>query len=326
MTARDLETRSRTLLAKLRAPVSVPVPPLDAAERDRALAGLGELIRAAPAQRRAHRARRRQLQWAVALPAAAAVLLAVGAVASLAVPGSPRSESAPEDLAVGPTLVAGSLMTADGTVLAPGERFLGQGTLRTPEGQSALVLTQAGVQLTFAPDSSASVPAVDQAQRFDLARGQLSLDVPPMPAGEALSVVTPDASVVVHGTRFSVAYDASVTPATCVRVTEGRVSVKRRGGSEEVLGAGDSSGCGEGLAQPAKLAAPDPSVKPSRPPPSTLDQQNLLMQRALVAERAQRYQQAERDLQRLLDRYPGSPYRAEAQRVLARVRAKQQAQ
>jgi ferric-dicitrate binding protein FerR (iron transport regulator) len=325
MTARDLENRSRTILAQLRAPISMPAPPLGATEREQSLAELGDLIRAVPAQRQAYRERRRQRQWAVALPAAATVLLAVGAVAYLGMsraPDSPNPDGSPTS---GPTLVAGSLVTADGTMLTPGQQFAGSGTLRTPEKQSALVLTQAGVQLTFAPDSRASVPAAAQTQRFDLARGQLSLDVPPLPAGDALSVVTPEATVVVHGTRFSVTYDAEAKPPTCVRVTEGRVSVVRRGGGEEVLGAGDTSGCGEVTVAPGKPPALEPSVQPARPPASTLGQQNLLMKRALAAEQAGRYEQAENDLQRLLARYPDSPYKVEAQRALARVRAERSA-
>ncbi len=322
MTARDLETRSRTLLAPLRAPVPVPAPPLETEERERSLIELGDWIRAVPQQRAAHRARRRIRGWVLALPVAASVLLAMGGVAYLSAPALEAPPPVASDTA-GATLVAGSLRTEQGVALVPGQRFAEAGVLRTPRDQSALVLTRAGVQLTVAPDSMAGVPSAHQEQRFVLERGQLSLDVPPLPAGQLLSVVTADATVVVHGTRFSVTYDDEATPATCVRVTEGRVSVTR-GDRVEMLNAGDASGCGEVAPPPPKPAEPEPSVFPSRPPPSTLAQQNRLWQRALAAEQAGRREAAARDLERLLAQYPGSPFRAEAQRALARVRAPQQ--
>jgi TolA-binding protein len=98
--------------------------------------------------------------------------------------------------------------------------------------------------------------------------------------------------------------------------------VKRRSGAEAMLTAGDASGCGE----PEKST--DTSIKGAAavaqrlPPKSTLSQQNDLLKHGLAAEHRGDLARAEADLGRLLARYPDSPFTAEAQRALARVRAK----
>lgn len=86
---------------------------------------------------------------------------------------------------------------------------------------------------------------VEQKERFrphiKLARGQVRVQVPPMPSGGKLVVSTPDAEVIVHGTRFSVQRKDNQTE-TSVRVEEGLVEVQPRGGNRAAvfLRAGES--------------------------------------------------------------------------------------
>lgn len=354
----DMAAASREVLALLRSPVSVSSAQDVAAEREQFLPRLVSMIRALPQQRAAHRAGRRRRFWAATAAAAALVLVMGGAALN-----GRSDEVAPEasDTAAprGATLMAGSLRTEQGRPLTGGERFAEDAPLTTPADQSALVLTEAGVQVTFAPATRASIPAPQQRQRMNLSRGQVTLDVPPLPRGTSLSVVTPEATVVVHGTRFSVAHDVN-TQATCVRVTEGRVAVTRRGSGWQVVVAGQSSGCGEAEATPAKalrsssaaaaspdvrvaakarvaqrrrsqarrnrVTAPAPATEPpagpaaGSQPPSTLAQQNRLLTQALAAEQSGNYATAELKLKSLLSRFPDSPFAAEASRALQRIR------
>lgn len=321
MTHED-EAASRAVLAELRGPVSVPSFPDDCPDRAIALDHIAGLIRRAPADRRAFRARRWRQRVGVWAAAAAALVAVGGGWAAMS--GSGVGDVA-RDTPDGATLVAGSLLTEHGEELSPGRPFAGGTVVRTPADQSALVLTPTGVQLTLTPATRATMPAATADQAFLLASGQLSLDVPPLPSGKSLRVVTRDAVVTVHGTRFSVAYDAGANAPTCVRVSEGRVMVARTGGGSEMLAAGEASGCvgaGDALAPqpPRKVAVSSP------PPParsaSTLKQENDLLRQGLAAEQGGDLRAAEAELTRLIERYPESPFAPEARRALARVRGK----
>lgn len=86
---------------------------------------------------------------------------------------------------------------------------------------------------------------VEQKERFrpniKLARGQVRVHVPPLPSGGKLVVETPDAEVIVHGTRFAVTREEG-SSETSVRVEEGLVEVLPKGGNRAAvfLRAGES--------------------------------------------------------------------------------------
>ncbi|HTN88089.1 MAG TPA: FecR family protein [Sorangium sp.] len=102
-----------------------------------------------------------------------------------------------------------------------------------------------------------------------LERGRVSVAVPPLAAGMTLSVRTPDTTITVHGTRFSV--ERLVGPEgepveTRVSVVEGRVAL-RHGAVERLVGQGEtwsSRGAEPGVAPPAGGAAGDAQAPPPR--------------------------------------------------------------
>jgi hypothetical protein len=190
------------------------------------------------------------------------------------------------------------------------------------------LVADGGVHIGFAPDSTADLTFAATSRRIALNRGKVELAVPPLETGSKLSVSTPNAVVVVHGTKFSVEYEGG---ATCVRVTEGVVSVQREG-SHETLRVGEVSGCGAakqareaGAPAKAQVDAAEARrvarAKGSNSQVATLKQENVLFRRALAAEQDHDLGAADANLRRLLDRYPSSPLAGEARRVLARVRA-----
>ncbi len=174
-----------------------------------------------------------------------------------------------------------------------------------------------------------------------LLAGSIRCQVPHLPAGEQFSVVTPNATVIVHGTAFSVLVSGIAEAVrTCVRVSDGRVVVKSPEG-ERVLGPGMTWGC-ETVGPPAEAGErlpDDPTLAPSAVPPATgreqtrtpavkpagtLDAENQLFQTALAAERVGNLSAAETSLERLLSKYPGSLLSTDARIALARVRRKPQ--
>jgi len=193
-------------------------------------------------------------------------------------------------------------------------------------------------------------------EQLQLARGSVRVQVPKLGKGSSFSVHTPDAKVTVHGTVFSVTISGEGTmSATCVQVSEGRVSVER-GGKVSMLTAGEQLNCEKGsavathsVAPPAASAsgaaqatrtpteldrAPAPPL-PARPPGAArpasttrraeeqeLSAQNALLAAALRAERAGRYIEARAQLEALLTRYPASALKSDAERSLERLRRK----
>jgi hypothetical protein len=85
-----------------------------------------------------------------------------------------------------------------------------------------------------------SISGRGQEERLRLESGTVSVRVPPLTAGAALSVETSDGDVVAHGTRFRV--DRS-TEGTRVTLTEGKVIIhpRGRGRPDIVLRPGESA-------------------------------------------------------------------------------------
>lgn len=72
---------------------------------------------------------------------------------------------------------------------------------------------------------------------IELVEGSASFAVPHLEPAQRFVVALPDAEIEVRGTRFDVAVEAGATRS--VSVTEGRVVLRRRGGDELALRAGD---------------------------------------------------------------------------------------
>ena len=166
---------------------------------------------------------------------------------------------------------------------------------------------------------------------LELEQGLVTLQVAKLAPGLGLSVQTPDARVIVHGTRFSVQVQPR-TPSgtvTTVAVTEGRVEVDS---ADRVvfLGPGEhwsSQSAGlEGSALPAAGAEPSPSagtraapLATQASPPlasaaraahmnqSTLAEENRLYTQALAHAGSTELSSALSELALLIQRYPHSP-------------------
>lgn len=233
-----------------------------------------------------------------------------------------------------------------------------------PLDVGAELATRAGRgELVFASGSSCALSAETQVRIVDagargretlsLSRGRVDIEVPKRPDPIAFSVETPDARVVVHGTRFSVEVDPlKKNGATRVAVSRGIVSVHARG-QEFRLGAGQSwpdpeapaasspleRAAGEpgpeatraaDLAAEPKHEEPAPKASPARPrakaraakavraaaaklSAARLAEENALFAAAMGKKKAGDANAALQDLERFLQRYPDSVLRQEAE-------------
>lgn len=219
-----------------------------------------------------------------------------------------------------------------------GDAPVGQGDeLRTGQNASARASLPTGAVVDVGP--WARVRFVSLAggsalrDRLELVAGRVQVRVPKLRAGDELRVQTADATVVVHGTRFSV---ERVPPSggrpggTRVAVAEGVVTVDSAQG-ERTLTAGmelvtlpDAPAAEVAPATPtfAPTAAPasEPSTNAATNPPSTLGAENALLAQAMRLHRGGQADRALRLLDGFVGRYPGSPLmetaRAEQLRIL----------
>jgi hypothetical protein len=281
--------------------------------------------------------RRRRTSWSRMAWLAAALSAGVGA-------GVLYGRSGDGD--VNTVTVSGDLVEID----AAEERTKLRGSLRvSPLGRveagesGAQISTREGLELELGPLASAGIGQLGGgrlAQRVRLDSGSIRCSVPKLAGGREFSVSTPDALVVVHGTRFSVEVEPMEDglSQTCVRVTEGRVAV-HGAGSVVLLGAGDEHGCGDLAASAVAPKLPtvsekvvtSTSAKPRKAADvgiakanaakeqGTLGRETELLQSALRAEQAGDIEGARRQLQQLLQRYPDSPLSDEASSMLRRV-------
>jgi hypothetical protein len=327
----DDAARVRTLLEPLR---SAPVPVTDAdtasAERQRIVARMAARIVEIPAER-TRRGRARRAGWLLA--AAGGILVLAGSSVWMAQSWFGQGQAIGAGAAVasrgGTTVLDGQVRTDGAATLSSGA-FVGEAAFTTPGDSSARVVTDGGVLVEVAPATRARVRSASLA-RVELMDGAVTLDVPPQKPGASVRVVTPDATVTVHGTRFTVTFIAGAsTPRTCVRVDHGKVSVARNGLDaegrplSELLTAGQSSGCEpiekvEPAPEPSSVEPPRATGRPSGAQTSTLAQENRLLQEALAAEQAGEMGRAKARLRTLLARYPHSGFAGEAERALERI-------
>jgi ferric-dicitrate binding protein FerR (iron transport regulator) len=179
--------------------------------------------------------------------------------------------------------------------------------LSTAPDARARMVVDSGATVELVADTRVRVRAA-RGERIAISVGEIAVHVPKLGANESFRVETPDAEVTVHGTSFVVSVHDGKTRVT---VSDGVVTVKD-GAGESTLRAGDAWPAPP--PPPPPSAAPAPSAAPPRvrPDPSTLDDQNRLLQRALASRRQGDDARALVDLDALLVRYPGSPLAQEA--------------
>lgn len=247
------------------------------------------------------------------------------------------------------------------------ERTLLSGNLKAaPLGRvetgelGASISTVEGLDLELGPQTSARVGQLGgraERQRVHLEAGSIRCHVPKLGDAREFSVVTPDALVIVHGTRFSVEVhpDEAGVAHTCVRVSEGRVSVQGHQGAPVFLERGGQFGCGgdsahvldaiatEGVSDlvvgdelpTASESAPGsesrkgagtvgkPGVRETQTT-GTLSEETRLLQAAVRAEQKGDVDVAQSYLDRLLATYPRSPLAQDARLMRQRLSARQE--
>ncbi|HEX7669350.1 MAG TPA: FecR domain-containing protein [Polyangiaceae bacterium] len=330
----DEAGEARRLLAVLRERPHSIDPARTEAQRARAIPRLESHVERVAA-RRANRSSRR---WILAFAAAAAVLVGVGVGVGVGHWQHPVLASAP---GAAIRAVEGHLVHrvsgATYTVSA-GDRLMlpVEGELETDPASRATLETMQGLELHVEGGSRLTLSGMSVSgpeRSVELQDGQIGCSVPKLPKGEHFSVVTPNARVVVHGTRFTVrveSVEVGVT-RTCVRVQEGVVSVHDRAGVATLL-VGDEWGCGAVAARgtEARSAPPfqrrplHPSLRAdtarTRPERTgTLAEETALLQTGLAAERRGQRGPAAAAFTRLLSRFPDSPLAPEARGALDRV-------
>jgi len=296
----------------------VQVPPQDAsaaaARRERMIGRIGSTIRAEALAKEA-RAKRTRVIGAIAV--AAGVLMAAGVAWRVGARGAARPVAAHKSPARVAAASGAVVVTHGGhadavppvadVALDPDDEVA-----TAPDARARIVL-DSGATVELVADTRVAVRAA-RGERIGISVGEIAVHVPKLGANESFRVETPDAEVTVHGTSFVVAVHDGKTHVT---VSEGLVSVKN-GAGEAMLHAGDAWPAPEAPA-PSAAPAPPSSARTAtaapprgRPDPSTLDDQNRLLQRALASRRQGDDARALVDLDLLLARYPSSPLAQEA--------------
>ncbi len=303
------------------------------ARRARLLPILRQEVVKIPARRSQTQVRRVRTTWALA--AAAVVVAGIGAGRWLTTP----TTAAVQLLVVQPRgSVVEIVDRGQHRVVTEAMSIEASGRLETSE--SAALTTSEGVLVELSPRTRVGLDELnpDAGWRLQLRQGHVACEVPKLTGRKTFSVVTNDAEIVVHGTRFTVTSDEM---STCVRVTEGRVEV-RSNGTQTFLDPGQAWGCDATPAAEVKTPSNDaekpstpnkvegaerrattrPESKPSaaqaQSSGSTLALETELVGRALTAERRGDAADARNLYAQFLERYPNSPMAPEARRGLKR--------
>lgn len=304
-------------------PVGVTSPVEVERAREKMLPWLEDQVAGVPEQRLAERERenfRRRAGWGLGV-------LAVAAAITLAffLDAPPASEAGAQARAAAPietretaTLVTGKLRSTSHTWMS-GQELALSGRLQAGDEGAALQVDR-GYQMELHPASSVSFERLgrgtEQRNGVYLHRGVLKISVLPLPQGSELMVKTGDVLLSVVKSAFTV--EAREGEPSCVRVTEGEVSV-RRGDERRVISAGASFGCsGEepALAEPARAVV---QKKNPAAPRTTLPQENALLARALAAESRGQRSEAKAAFEDLLAKYPRSAFAQDARAGLDRL-------
>jgi hypothetical protein len=271
------------LLAPMRdGPIALSSAADVAAQRERLLRGLRHDVREVPLRRA--RERRRTALWSTAGALAAAGALAFGLGRS-----TPTLAPAGGALAFADALQVEPLghesaawIGADGMrrSVAAASALEGSGELVAAAQSWSRLSTPQGVRVELAPRTRLRVREAARDRRaaqLNLVEGEVHCDVPKLGAEAQFSIATPDARVIVHGTRFSVRVGGPDDPGTCVRVSEGLVEV-RAGAQRTMLPPGTQWGCEPvaertvaRLARAGSAAAEPPSSRPEVAAPTSAE-------------------------------------------------------
>jgi ferric-dicitrate binding protein FerR (iron transport regulator) len=337
----DEEEQVQKLLAELtHGPVALSSAPENEIRRARLLPRLREQVSQIPLRNSRRAARKRRMGWTLG---AAAVLLAGLGLGRWVT----SSDGAEAQLLIQPRGSAVDLVVlGQHQVVTRAMPIAASGRLETTE--DAALTTSEGVLLELSAHTRVGLDELNARSgwRLQLRQGHVACEVPKLTGKKTFSVVTNDAEVVVHGTRFTVTSDDT---STCVRVTEGRVEVRAKA-TTLFLDPGQTWGC-DRTSTPPLVPAPDSSTTagepdsnklgtklgagerrftfvrpenkgsavPAQSPPSTLAQETELVGRALTAERRGQHTTARALYAELVSRYPNSPMAPEARRGLQRV-------
>jgi hypothetical protein len=292
---------------------------------------------------RAVASKRRRTQWTRVTWLLAALSTGVGA-------GVVYGRFSDETPALEGVRVSGELVQVgdqERTILSGSLEVSPLGRVETRE-VGAHISTNEGLDVELGPATSARIGQLGgsrRSQRVRLESGSIRCRVPKLGDGREFSVVTPDALVVVHGTRFSVEVRQGEDgeAQTCVRVNEGLVSVHGRSAEPVFLRPGEELGC---AARKAALSvsdlpevvdsvevdsseAPRASRGPARAGRSTSVQQGTLRKETALLQAAVRAEQrgdvagARSRLNELLQKYPKSPLAEEARLMNDRLSSRQ---
>ncbi|HMR06086.1 MAG TPA: FecR domain-containing protein [Polyangiaceae bacterium] len=321
------------------------VVPLEDAEteearRARVVPQLARQIRAQAEANTRERSRRRRA--GLALLAVAAVIAAVFGFRSLTgrVVNTTADAHLNGDVVLTHAGTEQALASARNHGAAVGDSFT------TLPHKSALLSFAGGATAKIAGSSRVSLVAATPARmaiRIDV--GEVRVRVPKLAPGGSFEVLTPDTTVTVHGTEFTVRVSTAGT--TSVVVHEGRVSAKSRGRTTSLIPGADPIWTSANDAAPWVKLAPPAAIKPLEPtspaaaggprgksasprpnntapsqpaaPETSLAAQNKVYAAALAARDRGNDAQAVALLDELLRRYPDSPLTPEAR--LERFRA-----
>jgi hypothetical protein len=207
--------------------------------------------------------------------------------------------------------------------------------LRTFANSSVRAETLVGVRLTLAPSSTLQATdtlSTTKSSRVTLIDGSVDVEVPKLGPERQFSVVTPDTTITVHGTAFTVTVrpTSARTTRTCVDLREGTIDATTANRVER-LKAPARFGCDD---MDAPQSAPDPEKPKATGSEGTvstavhseslrtthrLAQETRLLQTALGAERRKDYVTAEKSLRQLLAQNPNSVVAPEARAALERI-------
>jgi hypothetical protein len=288
----DAQARAEEMLRQMAATRALPEPAERAVvRRERVIQTLGELQSTLVERRQRIRRWQRRVAW-----------LAVAAMPALGVGGGWYVHARHTNVAHGSQPAAANLHleVAEGTVsvthggrldtiAAPGSLGLDscEELATRADGRAAMVL-DSGARLEVLPKTQLGITASaeNRGEKIELRSGQVDIAVPKLGPGHALSVHTPDTTVEVHGTKFSVAVTSVLsTPVTRVVVAEGRVLV-RHGPVQLYLLAGStwsSRSVGSGTRTEAHAAVDSDPGAGTSPPETTGDRAGSLVATAGTA-------------------------------------------
>lgn len=213
--------------------------------------------------------------------------------------------------------------------------------LRTLEGASVAAESVAGVRLRLDAFTTLSIgdSLESAASRVTLSEGTLDVKVPTLAPNHRFSVLTPNATLSVQGSSFSVEVKKSPSQLhqTCVRLREGTISIHTVGRDHDLVAPG-SWGCGPRVrpgsdkepsiaenSTAAQVTSPRVHATAKRRMTATTPSRaaqywsNRLLFRAQAAEQRKDWANVEKNLRNLLMLYPASAVAPQAQAMLERI-------